>query len=311
MRRILYVPLVLLLVLPSVASAQVVDVAACDVLSNPVAYDGKLIRMKGVTAVARFDEFVVEGSGCGSSEGIWLDYPAGTKAKAGPVALLRLQLAKNAPAGGDVPAAGMVTLQRDDQFSQFDSLLATPYKSRALCLGCPRYTVTATLTGRLEGVKSPGLTRDDNGSPTSVAGFGNLNMYRSRLVLQSVSDVVPHEIDYATTAVPGDSRRAKARATGEQLHRGAAAFGGPGEDNGVEVGFGVANEVVPGEFARGTAASPDGILFYATFNMDRLSKSDLSLALAHVGIHLADIRERVPFKDLSSLEDRAWQATFK
>jgi hypothetical protein len=311
MRRILYAPLLLLLVLPSAASAQVVDVAMCDVLSHPVAYDGKLIRMKGAIAVARFDEFVVEGSGCSSSEGIWLDYPAGTKAKAGPVALLRLQLAKNAPATGVAPVVETVTLQRDDQFSRFDSLLATPYKSRALCLGCPRYTVTATLTGRLEAVKSPGLTRDDKGNPTSVAGFGNLNMYRSRLVLQSVSDVVPHEIDYATTAVPGDSRRAKAHATGDQLNRGAAAFGAAGEDNGVDVGFGVANEIVPDEFAKGAAASPDGILFYATFNMDRLSKSDLSLALSHVGTHIADIRERVRVKDLSTLEDRAWQATFK
>jgi len=32
---------------------------------------------------------------------------------------------------------------------------------------------------------------------TGVGGFGNLNRYNARLVLQSVSDVVTQEIDYS------------------------------------------------------------------------------------------------------------------
>jgi len=286
-------------------------VSICDVLADPVAYNGKMIRVKGVTAVAGLDEFVVKDSGCNSPGAIWLDYPSGTKAKAGPVASVRLQLAQNAPSAAGVPASVPVTLQRDDQFSKFDSLLAAPYKSRALCLGCPRYTVSATLTGRLEAVESPGLVRDDSGKAKSLSGFGNLNLYRARLVLQSVSEVAAHEIDYATAAMPGDSRRAKTHATAEQLNRAIAAYGAEGEDNGVIVSFGIANEVVPDEFAKGASASPDGVLFHATFNMDRLSKNDLSAAMAHNGTHIADIRGQVPLKDLSALEEHAWQATFK
>ena len=48
-----------------------------------------------------------------------------------------------------------------------------------------------------------------------------------------------------------------------------------------------------------------------SFNMDRVSKNDLSAAMAHNGTHIADIREKVGIKGLSALEDHAWHATFK
>jgi hypothetical protein len=310
MSRSFCLQLLVLLSLSLVTSAQVLDTSVCDVLNNPVAFDGKLIRVKA-TAVAGFDEFVIQGSGCSSDGAIWLDYPSGTKGKAGPAALMRLQLAKNAAAVTDVPERGPVTLQRDSQFSRFDSLLATPAKSRAMCLGCPRYTVSATIVGRLDAVDAPGLIRDDKGKVTGLSGFGNMNLYRARLVLQSVSDVANHDIDYAATTMAGDSKRAQSHVTAEQLNRAMAAYGAEGEDNGVSVGFGVANEVVPNEFAKGAADSPDGVLFHTTFNMDRVSKNDLSAAMAHIGTHIADIREGIAAKGLADFEDRAWRATFK
>jgi len=299
-----------LLSLSLAASGQVVDAPVCGLLANPLAFDGKLVRVKA-TAVAGFDEFVIQASGCASGEAIWLAYPSGTKGKAGPAALLQLQLAKNATAVSNVPERTPVTLQRDGQFSRFDSLLATPVKSRALCLGCPRYTVSATMVGRLDAVETPGLIRVDKGNVTVLSGFGNLNLYRSRLVLQSVSEVVEHEIDYSATTIHGDSKRIQSHATAEELRRAVAAYGAEGEDNGVTVGFSVANEVVPNEFAKGASESPDGLLFHATFNMDRVSKNDLSAAMAHNGTHIADIREKVAIKGLSALEDHAWHATFK
>lgn len=292
------------------ASAQIVDTSVCDVLANPRAFDGKMVRLSA-TAVAGFDEFVIQGSGCGSEGAIWLSYPPGTKGKAGPAALLRLQLAKNAAAGADASERVPVALQHDAQFARFDSLLATPFKSRAMCLGCSRYAASATMVGRLDAVATPGLIRDSSGKVTGLSGFGNLNMYRARLVLQSVADVVPHEIDYTAIAIAGDSRRAPSHATAEELRRAAAAYGAEGEDNGVIVDFGVPNEVVPNEFAKGPSASPDGLLFHVTFNMDRVSKSDLSAAMAHDGTHIADVREGVAVKGLAAFEDRAWRATFK
>ena len=278
----------------------------CDVLANPASFDGKWIRIKAATVIAGFDDFVVEGSGCNPAGAIWLAYPEGTKGKAGPAALVRLQLAKNSGAVADAPKRAPVTLQKNGDFKKFDSLLATPYKSSAMCLACPRHTVGATLVGRLDGASVSGVVRDKSGQVTGIDGFGNMNLYRARLVLQAVSDVVPHEINYPAK---GDSRRGGS-ATAEQLKRAIAAFGEEGESNGVLVSFGVGNEPSPGEEAKGTTDSPDGVLFHAIFDMNRLGQQLLSKAMAHVGAHIADVRGGALAQSLEEAESRAWQVTF-
>src|ERR1035438_5143913 len=75
--------------------AQVVDLTVCEALKNPQSFDGKIVRIKG-TVAAEFDQFVVKGTGCGQNvNAIWLSYPEGAKAKAGPIALVQLQPARN------------------------------------------------------------------------------------------------------------------------------------------------------------------------------------------------------------------------
>src|SRR5215212_3763105 len=155
-----------LLLFASAASAQVVDTSVCDVLANPVSFDGKTVRITAATVIAGFDEFLIDGSGCKPGGAIWLAYPENTKGKAGPVGFLRLQLAKNGPAAANVPKRTPVTLQKNGDFARFDSLLATPHKSSALCLGCSRHTATATLIGRLDGASHAGILRDDTGKVT-------------------------------------------------------------------------------------------------------------------------------------------------
>lgn len=309
MYRLATASMLLLLVCASNAGAQeVVDASVCDVLADPVAFDGKIVRIKGATVAAGFDELVIEGSGCNPAGAIWLAYPAGTKGSAGPAAFIRLQLAKNSTATAEVPKRNPVALQANDDFKRFDSLLATPHKS-STCLGCRRYKVTATITGRLDGASNAGVVRDANGNVTGVAGFGNLNLYRARLVLQSVSDVAPQEIDYAKTPVNGDARRAGPRAPRNAVSEAAAAFGAPGENNGVHVGFGVANAVPADDGAKSGEDSPDGLLFVVTFDLERLGKESLSKAIAHMGTHIADVR-RPRAQGLQEAEARAWQITF-
>jgi hypothetical protein len=298
--------------LQSTATAEVLDTSVCSVLASPASFDGKVIRIKAATVVAGFDEFIVDGSGCNPAAAIWLAYPEGTRAKAGPAAFLRLQPAKNSGIVASASKRAPVTLQRDSDFERFDSLLATPYKSSAICLGCPRYTVVATLVGRLDGVSTPGVIREKSGKLIGLSGFGNLNLYSARLVLQAVSEVTPHEVNYqeSSVATQGDSRRAGSSASPDQTKRAAAAFGGPGEDNGVTVGFGVANEAPPDEGATGRGDSPDGILFFATFDMGRIGKPAMSKAISHLGTHIADIRGGALDGNLNQAESRAWQATF-
>jgi hypothetical protein len=325
-------PFLFCLASTALGSAQVVDVSVCEILTNPQSFDGKIVRIKG-TATTGFEEFAIKDPSCNQSvNAIWLAYPEGTKGKAGPVALAQAQLAKNSPSATSVPKRAQIKLDKNKEFKQFDSLLSSPYKAGGMCLGCTRYSVAATMVGRLDGTKDAGVVRDGQGKFVSAQGFGNLNLYRARLVLQSVSEVSPHEIDYTkvSTVTKDDSphesssgdpiaaAHQSARAfkpdsqAAEQLERAAAAYGKPGEDNGVDVGFGVPNEVAKGDGPTGDKNSPDGLLINCVFDMDRLKGDALSRAISHVGTHIADLRDpksttaqSTPFES----EYRAWQTT--
>ena len=311
-------------------TAAPVDVKVCDVVKNPAAFDGKIVRITG-TAVAGFDEFVLKDAtdpNCGFQENaIWLSYPAGTKAKSGPVAIVTLQPAHNFAASYKAPARTPVTLQMSKDFKRFDSLMAQSHQSGAdMCLGCARYEVTATFVGRLDGVADPTLRRDKSGKIVGFGGFGNLNGYPARLVLQSVSNVTPKQIDYAKTdaitagdAAPGSPSddpivfahkivdTLKSTPAGEQASRALAAFPEKKEKNGVNVTYGVGNDVPPEE--PGTEDSPDGVLFNCVFNRNHLEGTAMVVAMFHVGEHIADLRtpkagdENAP---LILLENDAW-----
>jgi hypothetical protein len=299
--------------------AQIVDTTVCEILKSPASFNGKIVRVKG-TVTAGFDQFVVVGPGCGQRvNAIWLSYPEGTKAKAGPAATLQLQPAHNF--GGTASAAERTPVQLDKSkdFRQFDSLLSTPYKGGGACLGCGRYTVGATLVGRLDGVVA-GLQRDSAGKIVGLNGFGNLNAYSARLVLQSVSDVAPQEIDYskkpAATEAGAVSQVADEFGSGlplkDQPKRAAEAFGKEGDDNGVEVEDGVPNEATLKADAIGEHDSPDGVLFNCKFDTDRLKGDMLGRAMSHLGEHIADLRNPEPGQEAAGmyqLEYRAWVTT--
>lgn len=279
--------------LPSSLAAQVTDSTVCDILANPQSFDGKIVRIKGLV-VAGFEEFAINGAGCGHAvNAIWLAYPEGTKAKAGPVTFLRLQLAKNHPAAATTVTRGAVALDKNKDFKNFDTLLSTPVKKMSgLCLGCVKYNVEATLVGRLDATKDSGFIRDAGGSVIGLDGFGHLNRYRTRLVLQSVSDITPQEIDYSNGGKAASEKQSfvPGAVTADQVKRGVDAFGGPGEDNGVNVGFGTANEVPSDDAAKSTANSPDGLIFNVVFDGERLKGVAMQIALAHIGTHIADLR---------------------
>jgi hypothetical protein len=305
--------------------AQVVDTTACDILKSPQSFNGKIVRVKG-TVSAGFYQFVVKAPGCGQHvNAIWLTYPEGTKGKAGPVAILQLQPASNF--GGTVAPAerASVQLDKNKDFKQFDSALSSPYKGGPMCLGCVRYEVSATLVGRLDGAVA-GIQRDSAGKIVAISGFGNLNAYSARLVLQSVSDVSPREIDYskaqtATKGEPLSASDAGSKVASEfgpdvplkdQPKRAVEAFGKEGEDNGVNVGSGVANEVNQKNEWKSQSGSPDGVLFNCTFDGDRLKGDAMGRALAHLGEHIADLRNPetgIEAAGMYQLEYRAWFTT--
>jgi hypothetical protein len=149
-------------------------------------------------------------------------------------------------------------------------------------------------------------------------------------VLQSVSDVAAHEIDYSKVAAitkaetSSDAAGGDATASvhgfakvfgagsppGDQVERAAAAFGKQGDDNGVNVGFSGMNEASSRLEQKSAHASPDGVIYNCTFDSNRLKGNALALAIAHMGEHVADIRDpQAPSATLYNLENRAWVTT--
>ena len=309
--------------------AQTVDTTVCDVLKNPQSFNGKIVRIKG-TVEAGFDQFVIKGAGCGQKvNDIWLTYPEGTQAKSGPALTLQLQPAKNftgtvAPA--DQRAA--ITLDKSKDFKQFDSALSSKFKGDGLCIGCGRYTVTATLVGRLDGAAA-GLQLDKAGKIVSIGGFGNLNSYSARLVLQSVSDVASQEIDYSKSAavtkgeaIPdpavsdpvSEAHKVAAlfgpgNALGARLERAASAFPKQGQQNGVTLVLGSGNQAIAKEDGKGDQNSPDGVLYNCKLNTDRLKGSAQSIAIAYAGTAIADLRDPQKAASYAGTYDFAYYAS--
>jgi hypothetical protein len=333
MKRFLFVAL-FVCVGACALQAQVVDTTVCDVLKNPASFNGKIVRIKG-TVSAGLDQFMVRGAECGQPvDGIWLAYPEGTRGKAGPDALLELQPAHNFAGKYTAPTRTPVKLEKDKAFKQFDSMLAEVHKGPYICLGCRHYQVSATLVGRLDGVADASLQRDASGKIVGFGGFGNMNAYPARLVLQSVSDITSKEIDYSnadalakgnmpTPEPPGNLYDPLATAhsaaiaignspAGIQAEKDADAFGKKGENNGVNLGFGRINEVADADGAIGATDSPDGVLYNCTFNMNRLQGLALPAAILHVGNHVSELRSPATLDQVEPpylLEANAWAVT--
>lgn len=330
-----FVTLVLTLGFSCCLYAQTVDTTVCNILDNPQSFNGKIVRVKG-TVYAGFDQFVVKGGDCGINvnKNIWLAYPEGIKAKAGPAVTVHLQPARNF--AGDVPAAQRtaVTLDKNNKdFKQFDSLLATPFKKGGMCLGCNRYEVTATLVGRVDAVEKAAISYDKAGKIVGFGGFGHMNAYSARLVLESVSDVASTEVDYSKTvavtkddvaAGPGDtdslaaSRKLAAAfaagvPSGDQLKRAVGAFGKENEKNtGVVILHGNGNIATANDEGKGAVDSPDGLLFTATFNTSRVQGDAETRALVFAGENIANLRNPLPQgagAGIYDLENRAWVTT--
>ena len=297
-------------------AAAPVDAKVCDVIKNPTSFDGKTVRIKG-TVVSGLDTFFIKDPtdpNCGFQvNGIWLSYPQGSKAKSGPAAMVTIQPAHNYNGPYKAPTRTPVTLDKSKDFKQFDSLLSqTHQKGADMCMGCTRYEVTATLVGRLDGVSDQGVRRDASGKVSDFGGFGNMNAYPARLVLESVSDVTPKEIDYSKTdaAAKGDAGPqapgagpdySDPLATGQKIAANVApgqmgdmaknaigVFPKSKEQNGVNLVYSATNEAASEEPA--AKDSPDGVLYTCIINRDRLPGPSLVITLFHLGQHISDSR---------------------
>jgi hypothetical protein len=316
--------------------AQAVDTTVCEILKNPAAFNGKIVRVKG-TVAAGFDQFVLKGVDCppALNNNIWLSYPEGSKAKAGPAVMVQVQPARNF--AGTVAAVTRTPVQLEKNskdFKQFENLLTTVYNRGGMCLGCIKFEVTATLVGRLDGDADAALQYDKAGKIVGFGGFGHMNAYNARLVIQSVSEVVSKEINYSKALAitkdeefsmskrfvqyPVEAAQKDAKLfgagnpSGEQMLRAVAIFPKGYEHNGVVVATGSANEAAAKFETKAAVDSPDGLLFTVTFNSSRLESDAQTRAYVFAGENVANLRTPLPGTAGASLFDlgnRAWVTT--
>lgn len=307
--------------------AQGTVATVCEILKNPQSFNGKIVQIHA-TVRAGFDEFILLGDNCGQVvNGIWLAYPEGAKGKAGAAAVLEFQAAKNFTGQSDTPTRTPVQLTKDKEFKKFDGLLSTPFKGGGACLGCVKNEVNATLTGRLD-ASTTEMRRDGTGRVLEIGGFGHLNLYRAQLVLQSVTDVTAKVIDYeakvkdvSAAAIdssgsdnPVEGMRDAEKIFGTDspasklIERAAAAYGTPGQDNGVSITFGTNEENAKLEGVS-ASSSTDGVIYNCLFDRNRLKGKSLSVATAFDGAIIADLRSgdaRAADEGTSAIEEKAY-----
>jgi hypothetical protein len=168
--------------------------------------------------------------------------------------------------------------------------------------------------------------RDKDGKIVSLDGFGNMNQYGARLVIQSVSNVTGTEIDFSKAPkMDGDNqggagkdymaltKKSEEAFKGQtdviaQIQAAIDAFGAAGQDNGVTVGFSDMANVPGGEGTKSTKNSPDGLLLTALFDGDKLKGDALSRATAHVGTEIMLLRDKQVLSN-NAIEMKAWNAT--
>jgi hypothetical protein len=144
----------------------------CAVLANPVAYNGKLLRVTGLIA-RDFETFWIESSGCADSQPLWIEY-GGSRPTDGPI------WHEGPEHPGDESAPLVVdgvhtSMEADAAFRKFDSL------TRKLKRG---KRARATIVGW---VFAAGTYQDDAGN-TKETGFGPYGMY-SLLVIKKIDAV--------------------------------------------------------------------------------------------------------------------------
>jgi hypothetical protein len=150
-----------------------VEVPGCKLASDPQAFDGKLIRVRGTLNV-HFEDFSLGIRNCDTAQGIWLAFGGDVP---GIVASTVNDNFRNT--GSDVKINGVsYGIKKDDSFHRLYALIATRHGEK------PDYSVTATLTGMFFAGEEEKTAK----GVTNFAGYGHLGCC-SLFVIMQVSDV--------------------------------------------------------------------------------------------------------------------------
>jgi hypothetical protein len=154
-----------------------IKTTVCQLVKAPEIFKGKMLSIRGRVFIA-FEDFRLDARQCAGNKlgDVWLEYGRGPKRQ--PTTWC---------CGDMVPRDPLQVVQNQD-FKKFHDHLTAQSGRRYL------YEVTATLTGRFDAVETVTCPDGKHQCPKQ-SGFGHFGMSSSRLVIESVSDVVAKPID--------------------------------------------------------------------------------------------------------------------
>ncbi len=168
-----------LIAIPVVAVGQVIpstetrQVSVCDIANQLEQMNGKILTVRSVVQFG-FEDFELPTAGCTNAQiaGIWLEYGKGPKWQ------------PTAWCCGDTTPRDSLSLLQNADFRSFHRFLTSQSRKRGCHENeCLKYSVTASITGRLDAV-----------SPTdgycTNAGYGHFGFFCARIVIARVSNVV-------------------------------------------------------------------------------------------------------------------------
>jgi len=156
MRRLLFCcAAVLLTSLAKANAVPPVSTTVCEIVKSPASFNNRFVRVRA-TVLSGFEMSALRDPEIEDCRGIWFEYS---------------EASRRGFAEGH--------LSEDRSFKKFQEALSAviyPRLQGHYCMGCPRYEVTAVLTGLIQ-YAATGL------------GFGHLNGSRIQFVLESVQEI--------------------------------------------------------------------------------------------------------------------------
>jgi hypothetical protein len=171
----------------------------CKILADPAGYNNRIVKLRAIVRVG-FEHSILTSEGC--SDAIWFAFADNSM----PPGVLAMIAGRNPP--GSVDANGThqppipIHLIRDSNYLRLIHYLEVSAKAESCTEGppplesppdCRTYRITATFTGRIDGVSREIHKAHQKRTSSDQAdgqGFGHMGMFDAQLVVQSVENVI-------------------------------------------------------------------------------------------------------------------------
>lgn len=176
-----------------------VETTVCNVLGDPSAYNNRLVKVRGYASASSEYSLLVD-ERC-DTDPMWLAFADDPAPPQLEVIVNGTGTAGGRDSKGQQIAPITVHLIKDANYRQLMHYLALSAKGKACADGpplafppdCTTYRVTATFTGRVDGVSKQAHEahrKRSSGDQIDGKGFGHMGMFDAQIVVQSIENVI-------------------------------------------------------------------------------------------------------------------------